>query len=84
MFATLQQNVFPAYFTSSMVLSSALLSAWIYSHPVVLTHYLEPTVPEVAQAYALGVVLVSSLINRLYTIPTTTKYVARSLHVARH
>ncbi|OCH96698.1 hypothetical protein OBBRIDRAFT_717957 [Obba rivulosa] len=72
-FGALQHRTFPIYFTISIALSAGLLGLWTYSHPAVLTHYLEPQVADVAQAYALAAVLISQLANQAVIGPLTSK-----------
>ncbi|KAH9911434.1 uncharacterized protein BXZ73DRAFT_57016 [Epithele typhae] len=72
-FGALQHRTFPIYFSLSIGLSSALLGLWTYSHPVVLTHYLNPAVTDVAQAYALVTVVLSNCANQFVIGPMTSK-----------
>lgn len=59
----------------SILLSSGLLSLWVLNHPDVLTHFTQPNVADVAQAYTLGVVLFSQGLNYFVVGPLTSKYV---------
>lgn len=59
----------------SILLSSGLLSLWVLNHPVVLTHFSQPNVADVAQAYTLGVVLLSQGLNYFVVGPLTSKYI---------
>jgi len=72
-FGALQHKTFPVYFVLSILLSSGLLSAWVLNHPDVLTHITQPNVADVAQAYTLGVVLLSQSINYFVIGPLTSK-----------
>jgi len=72
-FGALQHRTFPVYFVQSMLLSGALLTKWIYSHPDVLTHIMRPNVADVAQAYALTSVLASQSFNYFIVGPMTSK-----------
>ena len=58
-----------------MGLSASLLGLWTWAHPDVLTHILCPQVADVAQAYALGIVLLSQGTNFFVVGPLTSKYV---------
>lgn len=72
-FGTLQHRTFPIYFSISIALSSGLLALWTFSHPVVLTHYLQPSVADVSQAYALAAVVLSQASNQFVIGPLTSK-----------
>ncbi|RPD81691.1 hypothetical protein L226DRAFT_527955 [Lentinus tigrinus ALCF2SS1-7] len=72
-FGNLQHRTFPIYFTISIALASGLLGLWTYSHPLVLTHYLQPSVADVAQAYALVVTLLCQFANHFVVGPLTSK-----------
>ncbi|KAF8168248.1 hypothetical protein B0H34DRAFT_760881 [Crassisporium funariophilum] len=72
-FGALQHKTFPVYFVLSMLLSSGLLSTWIFKHPDVVTHIARPNVADVAQAYALGLVLLSQAANYFIVGPMTSK-----------
>lgn len=72
-FGTLQHRTFPIYFAISIALSSGLLALWTLNHPLVLTHYLQPSVADVAQAYALGAVVLSQAANQFVIGPLTSK-----------
>jgi len=72
-FSVLQHKTFPIYFVLSILLSSGLLSLWVLNHPDVLTHITQPNVADVAQAYTLGVVLVSQGLNYFVVGPLTSK-----------
>ncbi|XP_006454727.1 hypothetical protein AGABI2DRAFT_62226 [Agaricus bisporus var. bisporus H97] len=71
-FGTLQHRVFPVYFIQSVFLSSALLTKWIYTHPGVLNNLSNPYIGNVAQVYALGLVLACQGCNRFIVIPQTS------------
>ncbi|KAI0757289.1 hypothetical protein C8Q80DRAFT_91354 [Daedaleopsis nitida] len=72
-FGALQHRTFPIYFAISIALSSGLLGLWTLSHPVVLTHYLQPSVADVGQAYALAAVVLSQSVNQFLIGPLTSK-----------
>ena len=73
MFAALQHQTFPIYFVISITLSSSMLALWTWSHPDVITYILRPNVADVAQAYALGSVLLSQSLNYFVVGPMTSK-----------
>jgi hypothetical protein len=75
MFGTLQHRVFPVYFNVTIAGSGALLALWTHAHPAVTQHFLNPLVPDVAQAYTLGLVLTSQALNSFVIGPLTSKYV---------
>ncbi|TBU64761.1 hypothetical protein BD310DRAFT_913292, partial [Dichomitus squalens] len=72
-FGNLQHRTFPIYFSISIALSSGLLALWTWSHPLVLTHYLQPAVADVSQAYTLASVLLSQVVNHFVIGPLTSK-----------
>jgi len=72
-FGALQHKTFPIYFVISICISSSLLAGWTYTHPVVLTQYKSPMVADVAQAYALGSVLLAQSMNYFVILPLTSK-----------
>ncbi|KAI1797592.1 hypothetical protein LXA43DRAFT_877191 [Ganoderma leucocontextum] len=72
-FGTLQHRTFPIYFAISIGLSSGLLALWSWSHPLVLTHYLQPTIADVSQAYTLATVLLCQVVNHYVIGPLTSK-----------
>lgn len=72
-FSNLQHKTFPIYFLSSIILSGGLLFLWTKSHPAVISHITEPSVADVAQAYALGVVFLSQASNYFVIGPLTSK-----------
>jgi len=72
-FGALQHKTFPVYFFLSIVISSALLSIWIWKHPDVLQQLSQPNVADVTQAYALGTVLLSQATNYLIISPLTSQ-----------
>lgn len=74
-FGALQNKTFPVYFLQSIILSGALLTKWIYSHPDVLTNITRPNVADVAQAYALTSALASQSFNYFVVGPRTSKFV---------
>lgn len=74
-FGALQHRVFPVYFVSSVALSAGLLCLWTYTHPAVLADVLNPTVADVAQAYALATVLIMQAANYFVIGPLTSKLV---------
>ncbi|KAG0709092.1 hypothetical protein DFH29DRAFT_979228 [Suillus ampliporus] len=72
-FGALQHKVFPVYFTSSIMLSSALLGLWAYAHPELLANITSPTRADVAQAYVLGSVIALQACNQLVVGPMTSR-----------
>ncbi|KAF7339997.1 Transmembrane protein 205 [Mycena venus] len=58
-FGALQHRTFPIYFVLSLGLASMLLGLWTVNHPDVQTHYGNPLVADVAQAYTLALVILS-------------------------
>ncbi|KAF5356054.1 hypothetical protein D9756_004186 [Leucocoprinus leucothites] len=72
-FGALQHKVFPIYFVQTILLTSALLTKWIYSHPDVVTHIAKPWVADVAQVYALGSVVVAQGANYFIIGPMTSR-----------
>jgi hypothetical protein len=70
-FISLQAKSFPAHFGSSLLISSALLARWIYSHPRVLEQLSSPLQSDVAQAYALASVVLLQGTNYFHIGPTT-------------
>ena len=75
MFGTLQHSTFPVYFNLSIVLGGGLLGLWGYSHPAVLDHYAEWQRADVAQAYALGSLVLAQSANQFVVGPLTSKCV---------
>lgn len=59
----------------SIVMSSGLLALWARAHPAVYDHVFQPAVADVAQAYALALVLISQAVNYLVIGPLTSKCV---------
>lgn len=74
-FGNLQHKTFSIYFVISLVLSSSLLGLWTFSHPDVMTHITRPNVADVAQAYALAIVLFCQGLNYFVIGPLTSQYV---------
>lgn len=74
-FGALQQRIFPTYFKLNAIVSSGLLFAWIRNHSAVTTLLAHPTVPDVSQAYALGVVAIAHALNIVWFGPATSRYV---------
>ncbi|KAF8202934.1 hypothetical protein BJ912DRAFT_1052955 [Pholiota molesta] len=72
-FGALQHKTFPVYFVISIALSTTLLSVWILKHPDVLVYLARPNVADVAQVYALGIVLLSQASNYFVVGPMTSK-----------
>ncbi|KAJ6627296.1 hypothetical protein B0H10DRAFT_1996437 [Mycena sp. CBHHK59/15] len=72
-FGALQHKTFPIYFVISIGLGSTLLALWTMDHPSVLTHYANPLVADVAQAYALAFVVLSQASNYFIVGPLTSK-----------
>ncbi|KAJ7225881.1 hypothetical protein GGX14DRAFT_422725 [Mycena pura] len=72
-FSALQHKTFPIYFVLSLGLGSALLGLWTLSHPAVLTHYANPLVADVAQAYTLAFGILAQGANYFVIGPMTSK-----------
>ncbi|KAJ3499856.1 hypothetical protein NLJ89_g10051 [Agrocybe chaxingu] len=72
-FGALQHKTFPVYFVISILLSSGLLSAWVFKHPDVLDQLTRPNVADVAQVYALATVLLGQASNYFIIGPLTSK-----------
>lgn len=72
-FGALQHRTFPIYFSMSIVMSSGLLALWARAHPAVYDHIFQPAVADVAQAYALALVLISQAVNYFVIGPLTSK-----------
>jgi len=72
-FGNLQHRTFPIYFGISIALGSALLYLWTISHPAVLTHYRNPVVADVAQAYILASVVLAQVTNQFIIGPLVSK-----------
>lgn len=72
-FGALQHKTFPIYFLQSIALSSFLLTRWVSTHPDVLTYISRPNVADVAQAYALGSVILFQSANKFVIGPLTSK-----------
>ncbi|KIM85491.1 hypothetical protein PILCRDRAFT_817519 [Piloderma croceum F 1598] len=73
MFSALQHQTFPKYFAISIALTSGMLGLWTWSHPDVIIHIFRPHVADVAQAYALAIVLLSQSLNYFVVGPMTSK-----------
>jgi len=71
-FGTLQHKTFPIYFVLSMSISSLLLALWTFNHPDVVTYITRPNVADVAQAYALGNVILCQGFNYFIIGPWTS------------
>jgi len=82
-FSALQQRIFPIYFELNALVSSVLLLAWIYDHDLAIAHFAYPTVPDVAQAYALALVSVSQALNFFWFGPTTSKLLVARLKLEK-
>ncbi len=78
-FGPLQQRIFPVYFKLNAIISSGLLFGWIRNHSTVIAQLAHPTVPDVSQAYALGVVAIAHALNIVCFGPVTSKYVTWQL-----
>lgn len=76
-FGALQHRSFPWYFNISILLSSGLLLLWTTGHPHIISNFANPQLADVAQAYALGTIVVSQLANQAVIGPLTSKYVWR-------
>jgi Domain of unknown function (DUF4149) len=74
-FGALQLRTFPIYFQLNAFISSFLLLSWTYNHNSVIAHIAHPTVPDVAQAYALALVSLSQALNVFWLGPATSEYV---------
>jgi hypothetical protein len=74
-FGALQRRIFPIYFQLNTLISFFLLLSWIYNHNSAIVHIAHPTVPDVAQAYALALVSVSQALNLFWLGPATSEYV---------
>jgi len=72
-FGALQHKTFPVYFVISIILSSGLLSTWIFKHPDVIDYITRPNVADVAQVYALATVWLSQASNYFVVGPMTSK-----------
>jgi len=72
-FGALQHKTFPIYFLLSIGLGSTLLGLWTISHPAVLTHYANPLVADVAQAYTLAFGVMAQGSNYFVVGPMTSK-----------
>lgn len=72
-FGALQHKTFPVYFNISLSLALALLALWHRGHPAVLPNISNPRVADVAQAYALGGVVLAQGINQFVVGPLTSK-----------
>jgi len=72
-FSNLQHRVFPIYFSLSIVLTAVLLGLWVINHPDVLAHPLNPRLADVAQAYALALVVGLQGSNSFVIGPLTSK-----------
>jgi hypothetical protein len=57
----------------SSSLSAGLLALWTFKHPSLLENLANPSIAEVAQAYALAAATVSNLANLLVIGPITSK-----------
>jgi Domain of unknown function (DUF4149) len=78
-FGSLQQRIFPVYFKLNAIISSGLLFAWIRNHSTVMAQLAHPIIPDVSQAYALGVVAIAHALNIVWFGPATSKYVTWQL-----
>ncbi|KAI0080003.1 hypothetical protein K474DRAFT_1638322 [Panus rudis PR-1116 ss-1] len=72
-FGALQHRTFPIYFGISIAISSGLLVLWTRSHPAILEHISNPIVADVAQAYTLGISILSQVANQFVIGPLTSK-----------
>ena len=82
-FGSLQQRTFPVYFKFNAITSSGLLFAWVRNHSTVIAQLAHPTVADVCQAYALGVVAIAHTLNIVWFGPATSKYVTWQLFFFR-
>ena len=74
-FGNLQHRTFPIYFSISIALSSSLLALWSLNHSTVLAFPLRVDIGDVAQAWALGAVLLAQVANQFVIGPLTSQYV---------
>ncbi|EJD55381.1 hypothetical protein AURDEDRAFT_109723 [Auricularia subglabra TFB-10046 SS5] len=72
-FAALQGKSFPAYFSSSAVLSGLMLVLWTSSHPDVIPNLAKPALVDVLQVYVLSLVALIQGANYLYVGPITNR-----------
>ncbi|TEB35101.1 hypothetical protein FA13DRAFT_1728902 [Coprinellus micaceus] len=72
-FGALQHKTFPVYFVQSIILSGSLLAIWIQKHPHVVQNAFKPWFLDVAQAYALAIVLIGQGLNYFVVGPMTSK-----------
>ncbi|KAH9982686.1 hypothetical protein BGW80DRAFT_1264519 [Lactifluus volemus] len=82
-FAALQQRSFPIYFQLNTFISAFLLLSWVYNHNSAIAHIAHPTVPDVAQAYALALVSFSQALNLFWFGPATSKVLATRLKLEK-
>ncbi|KAI0281597.1 hypothetical protein BGY98DRAFT_190655 [Russula aff. rugulosa BPL654] len=82
-FGALQQRLFPVYFNLNAIVSSGLLFAWIRNHSTVIAELAHPTVPDVSQAYALGVVAIAHALNIVCFGPATSKLLTMRLKLEK-
>jgi len=72
-FGALQHKTFPVYFILCILLSGSLLTLWTYTHPEIATHWDQPYLADVAQAYTLATALFSQGLNYFVILPVTSK-----------
>ena len=77
-FGALQHKTFPVYFVQSIVLSGSLLAIWVQKHPHIVQNAFKPWYLDVAQAYALAIVLIGQGLNYFVVGPMTSKCVLSS------
>jgi len=82
-FASLQHHTFPVYFKFNAIVSSGLLFAWIRNHSTIIAQLAHPTVPDVCQAYTLGVVAIAHTLNIVWFGPATSKLLTARLKLEK-
>lgn len=73
MFGALQHRTFPIFFMLSEVMSAVLLVLWTLGHPEVILSWSNPLQEDVAQAWALAIVLLTQGLNDWVIGPLTSK-----------
>lgn len=73
MFGVLQHRTFPIFFMLSEVMSAVLLVLWTLGHPEVILSWSNPFQEDVAQAWALAIVLLAQGLNDWVVGPLTSK-----------
>ncbi|KAJ7630574.1 hypothetical protein FB45DRAFT_747561 [Roridomyces roridus] len=83
-FGALQHKTFPIYFVISIGLGSTLLGLWVNAHPTVWTHYTDPFVADVAQAYTLAYVILAQGSNYFIIGPMTSKTMFKRMKLEKN